>query len=79
MHSDKNVMISHFTWLWSGNFSDIHIRMNTYMKYVFIALFMAFLQGFMFHENAYVFDERVLRLYNSNSQMEKNYMAMDFA
>ena len=32
-----------FTWLLSGNFSDIHIRMHTDTKDVFIALFMAFL------------------------------------
>ena len=43
MRSDKKVIISHFSWLLSGNFSDIHIRMHTDTKDVFIALFMAFL------------------------------------
>ena len=38
---------------------------------MFIALFVAVLSGFTFHENAYVSGERVLRLYNSNSQIEK--------
>ena len=40
-------------------------------KKVFIALFMAFLQRLTFQENVCVFDEWVLRLYNSNSQIEK--------
>ena len=41
MRSDKKVIT--FSWLLSGNFSDIHIRMHTDTKDVFIALFMAFL------------------------------------
>ena len=40
---DKHMRSDTFTWLLSGNFSDIHIRMHTDKKYVFIALFMAFL------------------------------------
>ena len=68
-----------FSWLLSGNFSDIHIIMHTNMKYVCIALFIAFLSDFRFHENAYVFDEPVLRLYNVKSQIEQNCMAIDFA
>ena len=32
-----------FTWLLSGNFSDICIRMHADTKDVFIALFMAYL------------------------------------
>ena len=45
--------------------------MHTDTKDVFIALFMAFLYGFTFHENTYDYHERDLRLYNSNSQIEK--------
>ena len=43
MRSDKKIIIHTFTWLLSGNFSDIHVRMHTDTKDVFIALFMAFL------------------------------------
>ena len=34
--------------------------MHTDMKYMFTALFMAFLEGFTFHDNVYVFDQRAL-------------------
>ena len=40
MHSDKKVIISHFYMVIA---SDIHVRMHTATKDVFIALFMAFL------------------------------------
>ena len=45
--------------------------MHTDTKDVFIALFMAFLYGFTFHENTYDYHERDLRLCNSNSQIGK--------
>ena len=49
MSSDKKVIISHFYMVLSGNFSDIHIRMHTDTKDVFIALFMAIGKCFLCH------------------------------
>ena len=49
------------------------------MKYVFIALFMAFCKVSSFMKMLTFFVERVLRLYNSKSQIEKNCMSIEFA
>ena len=56
-----------YAWLWSSNFSDIHVRMHTDTKYVFIAVYCDFirfpcwLQKYTFSAN--VFTDITLRFH----------------